>query len=162
VLVCVASLAGCYATPGPGLERHLATAPASELLGHPDLDLDGDGSPAACALAYVLAKRGNQLRVQAQARRYGQRQARIVSVSPGLIASPMGRAELAGPLGTMIAEGVAQSPAGRAGTPEDVAAVVAFLAGPEASFITGSDILLDGGRLAVDHWDPGSSPITLG
>jgi NAD(P)-dependent dehydrogenase (short-subunit alcohol dehydrogenase family) len=147
-LVCVASMAGYFASLPPDLERHLATAPADQLLQHEGIDLDAD--PAS---AYLLAKRGNQLRVQAAAYAWGAKGARLNTISPGVISTPMGQAELQGPTGRYIQAMIDGSGAGRAGTPDDIAAVAAFLAGPESSFITGNDILVDGGVIATQRWN---------
>ena len=97
----------------------------------------------------MTAKRGNQLRVRAAAPAWGARGARVNSLSPGVIATPMGEAELSGPTGEIMRQMIAGSPTGRIGTPHDIAAAVAFLVGPDAGFITGTDLLVDGGVVAA-------------
>ena len=148
-LVCIASMAGHLASLPADFERHLAVAPASELLRHPRIDL----SSADTATAYMVAKRGNHLRVQAAAHAWGRRGARLNTISPGVISTPMGRQELEGPLGAYIQSMIDLSGARRVGTPDDVAGVAAFLAGPDSSFITGNDILLDGGAVSAQRWN---------
>lgn len=148
-LVCVASMAGHFASLSAELERHLATAPADQLLHHQGIDLDSRDP----GTAYVVAKRGNQLRVQAAAPAWGGRGARLNTISPGVISTPMGRAELQGPMGAYIQSMIDLSGARRVGTPDDVAAAAAFLAGPDSSFITGNDILVDGGAVAAQRWN---------
>lgn len=101
------------------------------------------------AHAYGFAKLVTQIRVQAACAAWGQRGARINSVSPGVISTPMGHAELESSSAPMIQAMIEGSPARRVGTPEDVAAAVEFLLGPMATFITGTDLLLDGGVTAV-------------
>ena len=150
-LVCVASMGGYFVSLSAELERHLATAPTDELLNHSGIDLD---SPNA-AQAYMVAKRGNQLRVQAAAHDWGAKGARLNSISPGVISTPMGLAELAGPMGAYIQSMIDLSGARRAGTADDIAAAAAFLAGPESSFITGNDLLVDGGAVAAQRWNTG-------
>jgi NAD(P)-dependent dehydrogenase (short-subunit alcohol dehydrogenase family) len=150
-LVCVASMAGHFASLPEDLERHLATAPAGQLLQHEGIDLDADPSTA-----YLVAKRGNQLRVQAAAHAWGAKGARLNTISPGVISTPMGQAELQGPVGQYIQAMIDLSGAGRVGTPDDIAAAAAFLVGPESSFITGSDIQVDGGVVAAQRWNTAS------
>lgn len=148
-LVCVASMAGHFASLPAELERHLATAPADQLLHHEGIDLDSQDP----GTAYVVAKRGNQLRVQAAAHAFGRRGARLNTISPGVIFTPMGQAELQGPMGAYIQSMIDLSGAGRVGTADDIAAAAAFLAGPDSSFITGNDILVDGGAVAAQRWN---------
>jgi NAD(P)-dependent dehydrogenase (short-subunit alcohol dehydrogenase family) len=148
-LVCIASMAGHFASLPADFERHLACAPAGQLLQHPRIDLDS----ADTATAYLVAKRGNQLRVQAAAHAWGRRGARLNTISPGVISTPMGRQELEGPMGAYIQSMIDLSGAGRMGTPDDVAGVAAFLAGPDSSFITGNDILVDGGVVSAQRWN---------
>lgn len=150
-LVCVASMAGHFASLPADLERHLATTPADQLLQHEGIDLDADPSTA-----YLVAKRGNQLRVQAAAHAWGAKGARLNTISPGVISTPMGQAELQGPVGQYIQAMIDLSGAGRVGTPDDIAAAAAFLVGPESSFITGSDIQVDGGVVAAQRWNTAS------
>jgi NAD(P)-dependent dehydrogenase (short-subunit alcohol dehydrogenase family) len=92
---------------------------------------------------YAWAKRGVVRLVQRAATDWGARGARICSLSPGIIETPMGRQELEQqPMMTMMLE---HTPLGRTGTPGEIAAVVAFLVSDAASYMTGTDILVDGG-----------------
>ena len=99
--------------------------------------------------AYQLAKRGNSLRVMAEAVRWGNRGARINTISPGIIITPLARDELTGPRGAGYRRMIEVSAAGRPGTPDEVGNVAALLMGPDGGFITGSDILMDGGVTAA-------------
>ena len=96
--------------------------------------------------AYPLSKRGVQLYAQSMAPAFGAVGARIVSLSPGIIDTPMG--ELENKASPEMARMIAVTPAGRTGRPEEIAAVVSFLASPAASYVTGTDILVDGGSVA--------------
>ncbi|KAL6400033.1 short-chain dehydrogenase reductase sdr [Ilyonectria robusta] len=151
-LVCVASMAAYMEALSPELERHLATAPIDQLLHHPSIDLD-NSSMQGRVIAYVIAKRGNIVRVQAAARAWGLKGSRLNSVSPGVISTSMGRQELEGDHGALIKERAEMSPVGRLGTPEDIANIVAFLTGAESSFITGNDYLIDGGVISTMRWN---------
>ncbi|MFF9751032.1 SDR family oxidoreductase [Streptomyces albidoflavus] len=144
--VVIASMAGhMLRTPLTAeQESALAHTPAGELLRLPFADPEALGQGA-----YGLAKYGNRLRVQAASAAWGARGARINSVSPGVIATPMGQQELDGASGRTMRAMVAASGAGRLGTPEDIAEAAAFLLGPGASFITGNDLLVDGGVVAA-------------
>jgi NAD(P)-dependent dehydrogenase (short-subunit alcohol dehydrogenase family) len=123
----------------------LATTPADELLALPMLAPDQVTDPLH---AYQLAKRANALRVMAEAVRWGRRGARINTISPGIIMTPLARDELTGPRGEGYRRMIELSPAGRAGTPDEVANVGALLMSPDGAFITGSDFLMDGGVTA--------------
>jgi NAD(P)-dependent dehydrogenase (short-subunit alcohol dehydrogenase family) len=123
----------------------LATTPANELLSLPMLQPD---QVTDTLHAYQLAKRGNSLRVMAEAVRWGRRGARVNTISPGIIVTPLARDELTGPRGEGYRQMIDLSPAGRAGTPDEVGTVGALLMGPEGAFITGSDFLMDGGVTA--------------
>jgi NAD(P)-dependent dehydrogenase (short-subunit alcohol dehydrogenase family) len=144
--VVIASMAGSLQPIDPDLEHRLATTPTADLLGLPELRLAAAGDPAT---AYSLAKRANQLRVRAASVTWGRRKARVNSISPGVISTPMGVAELQGPFGEVMRAMVAGSASGRLGTPQDIAAAVEFLSGPHATFITGTDLLVDGGVVAA-------------
>ncbi|MGW0810608.1 SDR family oxidoreductase [Nonomuraea sp. NPDC002799] len=152
-LVCIASMAGHLATPTADLERHLATAPTDQLLQHKELNPQDPPE-----MAYITAKRGNQLRVQAAAHAWGRRGARLNTISPGLISTPMGAQELQGPVGAYIQSMIDLSGARRTGTPDDIAAAVAFLTSPDSSFITGNDLLIDGGAIAAQRWNSHDRP----
>ncbi|XVU26281.1 SDR family oxidoreductase [Actinoplanes sp. CA-054009] len=146
--VVIASMAGTMAAgrlPAE-LETALATTPADDLLGLPFLQ--GGALPDAGA-AYGIAKRGNQLRVRTASRGWGARGARVNSISPGVIATPMGRQELSGESGAMMRAMIDASGTGREGTAADIAAAAAFLLGAESTFITGTDLLVDGGVVAA-------------
>jgi NAD(P)-dependent dehydrogenase (short-subunit alcohol dehydrogenase family) len=123
----------------------LATTPTDELLQLPMLQPDHVTDPLH---AYQLAKRGNSLRVMAEAVRWGKRGARINTISPGIIFTPLARDELTGPRGEGYRRMIELSPAGRGGTPDEVGTVGALLMGSDGAFITGSDFLMDGGVTA--------------
>ena len=123
----------------------LATTPAEELLALPMLQSD---QVTDSLHAYQLAKRGNSLRVMAEAVRWGKRGARINAISPGIIITPLAKDELSGPRGEGYRRMMELSPVGRAGTPDEVGNVGALLMGSDGAFITGSDFLMDGGVTA--------------
>ncbi len=128
--------------------RALALTPVEELLALPFLQPE---RVTASLNAYQLAKRGNSLRVAAQALEWGKRGARINTISPGIVMTPLAKDELSGPRGESYRKMIEGSPAGRAGTPDEVANVAALLMGPDGGFITGSDFLMDGGVTAA-YW----------
>jgi NAD(P)-dependent dehydrogenase (short-subunit alcohol dehydrogenase family) len=143
--VVIASMAGQrLATMPAEQELALAETPAEELLALPFVE----DALASSRPAYALAKRGNQLRVQAAAARWGERGARINSISPGIVSTPMGQQELNGPHGDNMRAAIAESAVRRLATPEDIASACAFLVSAEAGFITGTDLLVDGGVTA--------------
>lgn len=121
----------------------LATAPAEELL-----ELDFVRRVSDTLHAYQMSKRCNSLRVRGEAVKWAKRGARINSISPGIIVTPLARDELYGERADFYQAMLKKMPAGRAGTPDEVAALAALILGPEGSFITGSDFLIDGGATA--------------
>jgi NAD(P)-dependent dehydrogenase (short-subunit alcohol dehydrogenase family) len=128
--------------------KALATTPVEELLGLAFLQPDQVTDPLN---AYQIAKRANSLRVMAEAVRWGKRGARVNTISPGIVMTPLARDELTGPRGAGYRKMIEGSAAGRAGTPDEVGTVGALLMGPDGGFITGSDILMDGGVTAA-YW----------
>lgn len=130
----------------PEQERLLATTPTEELL---QLEMLQPGHVTDTLHAYQLSKRGNSLRVMAEAVRWGKRGARINTVSPGIIITPLARDELNGPRGASYCRMIETCAVGRAGTPDEVGNVAALLMGPDGGFITGSDFLMDGGVTAA-------------
>ena len=129
-------------------DKVLATTPADELLALPMLQPD---QVKDSLHAYQLSKRGNSLRVMAEAVKWGKRGARINTISPGIIITPLANDELSGPRGDGYRRMIDLCPVGRAGTPDEVGAVGALLMGPEGAFITGSDFLMDGG-VTASYW----------
>ena len=123
----------------------LALTPADELLSLPFLQPD---QVKDSLHAYQLSKRCNSLRVMAEAVRWGKRGARVNTISPGIIFTPLATDELTGPRGAGYRRMLELSPVGRGGTPDEVATVAALLMGPDGGFITGSDVLMDGGVTA--------------
>lgn len=126
----------------------LATTPTDELL---TLDFLQASRIEDSLHAYQISKRGNSLRVMAEAVRWGQRGARLNAISPGIIITPLANDELSGPRGDGYRRMIETSVAKRAGTPDEVGAVAALLMGPDGTFITGADILMDGGVTAT-YW----------
>ncbi|MGB8391128.1 SDR family oxidoreductase [Mycobacterium sp.] len=145
--VVVASMAGHMFPPLTAeQEGALAHTPAGELLGLEFVSPQKITDPGS---AYGIAKQANHIRVRAASAHWGRRGARINSISPGIISTPMGQQELASPVGDGMRAMIAMSATGRLGTPDDIAAATAFLLGPDASFITGTDLLVDGGVIAA-------------
>ena len=126
----------------------LATTPAEELLNLPMVQA---GQIKDSLHAYQISKRGNSLRVMAEAVRWGKRGARVNTISPGIIMTPLANDEFKGPRGPGYRRMLDISAAGRAGTPDEVGNVGALLMGPDGAFITGSDFLMDGGVTAA-YW----------
>ncbi|WP_276975429.1 SDR family oxidoreductase [Flavobacterium filum] len=153
--VVIASMAG-HRLPPLTIEQNkaLATTPAEELLTLAMLQPDKVENSGQ---AYMMSKRGNSLRVTAEAVRWGKRGARLNAISPGIIITPLAKDELNGPLGDGYRRMLSISAAGRAGTPDEVATVAALLMGQEGAFITGSDFLMDGGVTAA-YWYGELSP----
>jgi NAD(P)-dependent dehydrogenase (short-subunit alcohol dehydrogenase family) len=147
--VVIASQSG-HRLPPLSVEQNaaLATTPAEELLALPMLQPDQVKDPLH---AYQISKRGNSLRVMAEAVRWGKRGARVNTISPGIIITPLANDELKGPRGAGYRRMMEASAAGRAGTPDEVGTVGALLMGPDGAFITGSDFLMDGGVTAA-YW----------
>jgi NAD(P)-dependent dehydrogenase (short-subunit alcohol dehydrogenase family) len=129
-------------------DKALATTPADELLSLPMLKPD---QVKDSLHAYQLAKRCNSLRVMAEAVRWGKRGARVNTISPGIIITPLAKDELTGPRGEGYRRMMDLCPAGRSGTPDEVGNVGALLMGPDGAFITGSDFLMDGG-VTASYW----------
>jgi NAD(P)-dependent dehydrogenase (short-subunit alcohol dehydrogenase family) len=147
--VVVASQSG-HRLPALTVEQNkaLALTPVEELLG---LDFLQSGKIKDSLHAYQVAKRGNSLRVMAEAVRWGKRGARLNTISPGIIITPLAKDELNGPRGAGYRRMIEGCAAARAGTPDEVATVGALLMGPDGGFITGSDFLMDGGVTAA-YW----------
>jgi NAD(P)-dependent dehydrogenase (short-subunit alcohol dehydrogenase family) len=143
--VCIASMAGTLTELDNDTLRVLATTSTDDLHTLPILDPQRMDP----GMAYGVAKRANQVRVEAASIAWGRRGGRVVSLSPGIIATPMGDAELAGPFGDTMRSMIEMSGSGRCGTPDDIAAVVEFLVSPSAAFITGTDVRVDGGVVAA-------------
>ena len=132
----------------PEEDKALATTPTEELLALPFLQIDQIKDSLH---AYQLSKRGNSLRVKAEAVRWGKRGARINTISPGIIITPLAKDELAGPRGDGYRRMIELSAVGRAGTPDEVGVLGALLMSQDGAFITGSDFLMDGGVTAA-YW----------
>lgn len=149
VAVVIASQSG-HRLPALTAEQNkaLATTPTDDLLDLPMLQPDQVTDPL---YAYQVSKRGNSLRVMAEAVRWGKRGARVNTISPGIIFTPLAKDELSGPRGAGYRRMIELSAAGRGGTPDEVGTVGALLMGPDGAFITGSDFLMDGGVTAA-YW----------
>ena len=147
--VMIASQSGHRLLPLSVEQNHaLATTPVENLLKLPMLQ---PGEVKDSLHAYQLSKRGNALRVMFEAVRWGKRGARINTISPGIIITPLAKDELTGPRGEGYRRMIDLSPAKRPGTPDEVANVGALLMGSDGGFITGSDFLMDGG-VTASYW----------
>lgn len=123
----------------------LATLPPEQLLELPLVKRVDDS-----LYAYQLSKRGNALRVMAEAVKWGRRGARINCISAGIVYTPLAYDELnSTERGEFYRNMLAKSPAGRGGTPDEIGALAEFLFGPNGTYISGSDILIDGGVTAA-------------
>lgn len=130
----------------PEQDRAFAMTPTEELLG---IDFVQPSQVKDTLHAYQLSKRGNSLRVMAEAVRWGRRGARVNTISPGIVITPLANDELSGPRGAGYRRMIEGCPVGRAGTPDEVGQLAALLMGPDGGFITGSDFLMDGGVTAA-------------
>ena len=145
--VVIASMAGHMFPPLSNDHEHaLAHTACPDLLQLPFLRPPQLTEPG---LAYGISKQANHIRVRAASATWGKRGARINAISPGIISTPMSQTELASELGEARRAMIDSSPSGRIGTPDDIAAAAAFLLSPDAAFITGTDLLVDGGVTAV-------------
>lgn len=147
--VVIASQSG-HRPPSLTVEQNalLAMTPVEELLSLSMLQPDAVKDSLH---AYQVSKRGNSLRVMAEAVRWGKRGARINTISPGIVMTPLANDELKGPRGPGYRRMIEVSAVGRAGTPDEVGNVGALLMGLDGAFITGSDFLMDGGVTAA-YW----------
>jgi len=124
----------------------LATSPVDELLKLPFITAITD-----TLKAYQYSKRCNVLRVAYEACRWGRRGATINSISPGIIITPLANDELHGPRKDGYLKMIQGAPAKRAGTPDEVGDLAEFLMSSRGRFISGTDILIDGGTTA-SYW----------
>mgnify|MGYP003424407170 CR=1 FL=1 len=124
----------------------LATLPTEELL-----NLDFLKNITNTLKAYQYSKRCNNLRVMYEATKWGERNATINSISPGIIITPLANDELNGPRGEGYRKMLDLCPARRAGTPDEVGELAEFLMSHRGRFMTGSDYLIDGGTTA-SYW----------
>ncbi len=139
----------------PALLAHedelLAMTPTEELL---SLDMLQPQNIENTLHAYQIAKRCNVKRVMAEAVKWGQRGARVNSISPGIIVTPLAIDEFNGPRGDFYKNMFAKCPAGRPGTADEVANVAELLMSNKGAFITGADFLIDGGATASYLFGP--------
>lgn len=145
--VVISSMAG-HMIPAlaPEADHALAFTPAHDLLALPLLSSEAVPDSGS---AYAIAKRANHLRVQAEAVRWGDRHARINAISPGIILTPLAKDEMSGPGAAGYQQMITQSAAGRVGTTDEIAVAAAYLLGADAGFVTGADLLVDGGVVAA-------------
>ncbi|MDE5996834.1 MAG: SDR family oxidoreductase [Muribaculaceae bacterium] len=135
----------------PEQDRLLAMTPTEDLLSLPMLQPENIENTLH---AYQMAKRCNVKRVMAEAVKWGDRGARINSISPGIIVTPLALDEFNGPRGDFYKNMFAKCPAGRPGTADEVANVAELLMRPQGAFITGADFLVDGGATASYFYGP--------
>ena len=136
---------------GIELDEQLATAPTEELL---TLEALQPKNVRDTLHAYQMAKRCNVKRVMGEAVKWGKQGARINSISPGVIVTPLALDEFNGPRGDFYRNMFAKCPAGRPGTADEVANVAELLMSDRGAFITGADFLIDGGATASYFYGP--------
>lgn len=132
-------------------DEQLACTPTEELL---SLELLQPGNLRDALHAYQMAKRCNEKRVMAESVKWGEKGARLNSISPGIIVSPLAIDEFNGPRGDFYKNMFAKCPAGRPGTADEVANVAELLMSDKGAFITGADFLIDGGATASYFYGP--------
>ena len=132
-------------------DEQLAVTPPEELL---SLDILQPENIKDTLHAYQMAKRCNEKRVMAEAVKWGEKGARINSISPGIIVTPLAIDEFNGPRGDFYKNMFAKCPAGRPGTADEVANVAELLMSDKGAFITGADFLIDGGATASYFYGP--------
>lgn len=135
----------------PEEDEQLAITPTEELL---NLEILQPENITDTLHAYQMAKRCNEKRVMAEAVKWGERGARLNSISPGIIVTPLAIDEFNGPRGDFYKNMFAKCPAGRPGTADEVANVAELLMSPAGAFITGADFLIDGGATASYFYGP--------
>lgn len=133
------------------VDEQLACTPAEELL---KLEVLQPENIKDTLHAYQMAKRCNEKRVMAESIKWGARGARINSISPGIIVTPLAIDEFDGPRGDFYKNMFAKCPAGCPGTADEVANVAELLMSPKGAFITGADFLIDGGATASYFYGP--------
>ena len=132
-------------------DRLLAMTPTEDLLA---LDMLQPKNIKNTLTAYQLAKRANQLRVAAEAVKWGERRARINAIAPGIIVTPLAIDEFNGLRGDFYKNMFAKAPAGRPGTGDEVANAAELMLSDRGSFITGTELLVDGGATASFFFGP--------
>lgn len=143
----VSSMAGYMSPALPKEHDHaLAFTPPDELLKLPFLNADAVPNSM---VAYIISKRANRLRVQASSIPWGKRGARVNSISPGIVSTPLAQHELNSPIGDLYRAMIEASPAKRMASPDEIAVSASYLLGPDAGFVTGTDLLTDGGVIAA-------------
>lgn len=135
----------------PKEDEQLACTPTEELL---SLDILQPENIRDTLHAYQMAKRCNEKRVMAESVKWGEKGARVNSISPGIIVTPLALDEFNGPRGDFYKNMFAKCPAGRPGTADEVANVAELLMSDRGAFITGSDFLVDGGATASYFYGP--------
>lgn len=136
---------------GNEIDEQLATTPTEELL---SLEVLRPENIKDTLHAYQMAKRCNVKRVMFESIRWGEKSARINSISPGIIVTPLAIDEFNGPRGEFYKNMFAKCPSGRPGTADEVANVAELLMMPQGAFITGADFLIDGGATASYFYGP--------
>lgn len=135
----------------PTEDEQLACTPTEELL---QLEILQPENIRDTLHAYQMAKRCNEKRVMAESVKWGEKGARLNSISPGIIVTPLALDEFHGPRGDFYKNMFAKCPAGRPGTADEVANVAELLMSDKGAFITGSDFLIDGGATASYFYGP--------